>query len=607
MKKRNKDLFVFQIVFFLVGVFGYAQHSSQSDSLKKIYTRDLDRREDIALLSAIAANETNPDSIIKYSDLLLEFAETDSERLIAHIQKAGALRLKGEYNNALEVAYQGMEYALGLSDDELNGRMNIEMANIYSENKDPSNAAPYFNSGISFLRRSSDSLSLAKALFNAGDNYLNIGKLDSALVLTRESEVIFRNLNSGYLSYSLGNLSYIQFRMGNGSLAIPSIEEAINILESRGDDYPISEYLLYLVEIKIHQGDYDTTYEYARESLEKAKKYGLKEIVSSANLKLSEIAELRNDPQTSLLHYKEHIALRDSIHNIETVQDMASLRTDFEVSQKQLEVDLLNNQKRTQRIIMYSLGFVVLLIAIFYRRISKEKDRSDLLLLNILPSRTAKELKEKGKVKARKFEEVTVMFTDFEAFTKHSQDLSPEKLVKSVDYFFSAFDKIIEKYHLEKIKTIGDAYMCTGGLIRKGPLEPAKVIRAAFEIIDFVDRERESENEDIAHFRIRIGINTGPVVGGVVGTKKFAYDIWGDTVNVAARMETNSMPSRINISENTYQLVKDQFECEYRGEIDVKNKGMMNMYFVHGPKSGINNHEVLTETGNKVSSAPHRP
>jgi class 3 adenylate cyclase len=267
-----------------------------------------------------------------------------------------------------------------------------------------------------------------------------------------------------------------------------------------------------------------------------------------------------------------------------SVEQMADLRTDFEVSQKQLEVDLLNQQKRTQRIIMYSLGFAVLLITLFYRKISQEKNRSDLLLLNILPSKTAKELKEKGKVEARKFESVTVMFTDFEAFTQHSQDLTPEKLVKSVDHYFSAFDKIIEKYHLEKIKTIGDAYMCTGGLIRKGPLEPVKVIRAAFEIIDFVQKADRSNNEDLAHFRIRIGINTGPVVGGVVGTKKFAYDIWGDTVNVAARMENNSEANRINISENTYQLVKDRFECEYRGEIDVKNKGMMKMYFVHGPK-----------------------
>ncbi len=301
------------------------------------------------------------------------------------------------------------------------------------------------------------------------------------------------------------------------------------------------------------------------------------------------------------------LSLDESIKNFESLQKMADIRADFEVSQKQLEVDLLNNQKRTQRIIMYSLGFFLLLSFIYYRRLSKEKNRSDLLLLNILPTNTAKELKEKGKVEARKFDEVTVMFTDFQAFTKHSQDLSPEKLVKSVDYFFSAFDKIIEKYGLEKIKTIGDAYMCTGGLNSKGPMQPVKVINAAFEILDFVKNESESDNEDIAHFEVRIGINTGPVVAGVVGTKKFAYDIWGDTVNVAARMETNSQAGMINISENTYQLVKNMFECEYRGEIDVKNKGMMKMYFVLRPQKKFNNKTTKAAEMEEISSAPHKP
>jgi class 3 adenylate cyclase len=199
------------------------------------------------------------------------------------------------------------------------------------------------------------------------------------------------------------------------------------------------------------------------------------------------------------------------------------------------------------------------------------------------------------------------MFTDFQAFTKHSQDLSPEKLVKSVDHFFSAFDKIIEKYGLEKIKTIGDAYMCTGGLISKGPMQPIKVIHAAFEILDFVRKESESDSDDIAHFDVRIGINTGPVVAGVVGTKKFAYDIWGDTVNVAARMETNSQAGMINISENTYELVKDQFECEYRGEIDVKNKGVMKMYFVLRSQKILNNQVTQAARMEEISSTPHKP
>ena len=333
-------------------------------------------------------------------------------------------------------------------------------------------------------------------------------------------------------------------------------------------------------DIYLRKNNLPQALEYAQKSLEIAQEYGLKEQISDANLKLFELNKQRGDFEESIVYLQNHYNYRDSILNIKAIEEMADTRTDYEVSQKQLEVDLLNNQKRTQRIIMYSLGLFLLLAVVFYRRISKEKDRSDLLLLNILPSKTAQELKDKGKVKARKLEAVTVMFTDFQAFTRYSQNLSPEKLVHSVDYYFSAFDTIIEKYELEKIKTIGDAYMCAGGLNSTDSLQAIKVIDAAFEILDFVRRESESDNDEIAHFNVRIGINTGPVVGGVVGTKKFAFDIWGDTVNVAARMETNSKAGHINISENTYQLVKDRFECTYRGEIDVKNKGMMKMYFV---------------------------
>jgi len=222
---------------------------------------------------------------------------------------------------------------------------------------------------------------------------------------------------------------------------------------------------------------------------------------------------------------------------------------------------------------------------LYFRNINKQKRKSDDLLLNILPTSTAEELKKHGKVKAKKFEPVSVMFTDFQAFTKYSQSLSPEVLVQSVDYFFSKFDEIIDTYELEKIKTIGDAYMCAGGLTNDSTDHVIQIIQAAFEIKAFVEETKQLSNNDIAHFNIRIGINTGAVVAGVVGKKKFAFDIWGDAVNVASRMESNSEPGRINVSENTYQLIKDHFDCEYRGEIDVKNKGMMKMYFVNQPKN----------------------
>jgi class 3 adenylate cyclase len=242
-----------------------------------------------------------------------------------------------------------------------------------------------------------------------------------------------------------------------------------------------------------------------------------------------------------------------------------------------------------------SAGLVFLLAFGVYRRykfikrtnviIEEEKNRSDHLLLNILPEETALELKQNGKVRAKKFESVTVLFTDFEGFTQYAEKLPPEKLVESVDYYFSKFDEIMEKYNLEKIKTVGDCYMCAGGLPFSTNDHAYKMVHAALEIATFVKDSKNNNPQNDTRFEIRIGINSGPVVAGVVGTKKFAYDIWGDTVNIASRMESNSQPGKINVSKNTYELIKDTFDCHYRGEIEVKNRGMMKMYFVNNPKN----------------------
>jgi class 3 adenylate cyclase len=350
-----------------------------------------------------------------------------------------------------------------------------------------------------------------------------------------------------------------------------------------------SELLTEISEIYLLNNEFDLATESAYRSLHLAKMNNLKPQISDAYKLLSEIYEKSRKGDQALDNYKNYIIYRDSVKNLSSIQEIANMRTDFEVSQKQTEVDLLNRQKKTQQILVFTMLASLLITVVYFKNISRAKKRSDELLLNILPSKTAEELKKNGKVEAKKFESASVMFTDFQAFTKYSQKLTPEILVKSVDYFFCQFDRIIEKYQLEKIKTIGDAYMCAGGIPKENQHHAVDIIFAAFEIIDFINESKENKDKEIAHFDIRIGINTGPVVAGVVGEKKFAYDIWGDTVNVASRMETNSIAGMINISEDTYALVKDYFECEYRGEIEVKNKGMMKMYFVKGKKNSNQN------------------
>ena len=203
-----------------------------------------------------------------------------------------------------------------------------------------------------------------------------------------------------------------------------------------------------------------------------------------------------------------------------------------------------------------------------------------------------------GAVKADKFDSVTVLFTDFKAFTAHSEHTDPELLVNTIGIYFNAFDDIIEKYGLEKIKTIGDSYMCAGGLPEPLENHALKMVKAAFEIMAFVEEMKTKQEEGKPSFEMRVGINTGPVVAGVVGHNKFSYDIWGDTVNVAARMEQMSETGKINISESTYQLIREEFACEFRGEFEVKNRGKMKMYFVEGRRKD----QMPNEKGDSVAS-----
>ncbi len=290
------------------------------------------------------------------------------------------------------------------------------------------------------------------------------------------------------------------------------------------------------------------------------------------------------------------LGVKDSIYNIEADKKLQGTQFIFDIEKKQGEISLLTKdaqikeqEMRRQRMVKNGFigGFAVVLFfaGIFFNqrnRISKEKKRSDELLLNILPEETAEELKATGTAKTKGFEMVTVMFTDFKNFTQASEKLTPEELVSEINYCYSSFDRIVSKYGIEKIKTIGDSYMCAGGLPVANSTHPVDVVRAGLEMQEFIEKNKK---ERIAngkpYFDLRLGIHTGPVVAGIVGIKKFAYDIWGDTVNTASRMESSGQTGKVNISGVTYELVKDKFDCTHRGKVEAKNKGQIDMYFVN--------------------------
>ena len=594
--------------FCLFYINGFSQDQKHLDSLKNVLKNNsYERSQKLSILKIIAEEETNPDEILVYSKELIESGkELDSIEYVfsGYLQTGNAYRLKSDLSKALDNYFKAIDVASKQKNLYNIAVANVSIADVYSIMEDSNNAVNYYRKGISILEKEvkkeinenkeSEYISLASAQLNLGDEYYNQKKLDSALYYFTQSGKVFKELEYKVgEAYNLGNVGLVYAEKGENNKAEENLNKAIEFLTEAEDYYPICVYLDAMADVYADKKQNTKAFDYARKSLQLAKKYGLKEQIGDGYLKLSSLYENSGRFKNSLTSYKKYITYRDSVKNSDAVKELELERKEqekkLEVAKKQSELDLETEKAKTQKIISIAIGVALLLIGFFAvslfknnKVIAKEKKRSDDLLMNILPEETAQELKENGSVTAKSFQSVSVLFTDFKGFTAYSEKLSPEDLVKSIDYYFSSFDKIMEKYDIEKIKTVGDAYMCACGLPFPEKEHSYKITLAALEIIEFVNQTKLLNQDNLAKFDIRVGINTGAVVSGVVGTKKFAYDIWGDTVNTASRMESSGEIGRVNISQSTYEALKkyDDLVFEPRGAIKAKGKGEIQMYFV---------------------------
>ncbi|WP_227009123.1 adenylate/guanylate cyclase domain-containing protein [Christiangramia fulva] len=592
-------------MFFLIfcGVNLYSQDQVTADSLEMVYSKtNLPAAEKLKVLYYIASNETDPSTKLRYSQELIKLSkETDSLKYLGYgiYERGNAYKLRGDFGEALQNYFDMAKIANSLDSKRFLAVANLSVADVYSKMSNLEQAVKYYDESIKTFRELSDTSRTASALFNLGDAYLKNDNPNKAFQYFQESQKLFKSINDTMgVAYNKGSIGVIYAIRGENEKAEENIHQAVETLEKLELFDAISEYLSDMSDVYENKGDEQKATDFALMSLDIAKTYGFKDQISKADLQLSRLYENAGDIPSSYQFYKDHIHYRDSVSNVAMVQEMEGLRADYEIAQKQMEVNLLNEKQKSQKIAVLAVSTAGVLIALLafglYRRnrfikrtnviIEEEKNRSNNLLLNILPEETASELKENGHVRAKKFENVSILFADFQKFTHYAEKLSPERLIEIVDYYFSAFDEIMDKHGLEKIKTIGDRYMAVAGLHSAGDEDAYKLVLASFDMLEFVENAKENQQFPDTHFDVRIGINTGPVVAGVVGTKKFAYDIWGDAVNIASRMESSSTAGRINISEHTYALVKDRFICKYRGEIEVKNRGFLKMYYVNGIK-----------------------
>lgn len=529
--------------------------------------------------------------------------ETGNKKGIASCYNNMALVYKGQgnYAKALECYLSALRIREEMGDKKGIGTSYNNIAVLYSEQGKPEEALKNYLLSLAIREEIADKRGLATTHGNLGIVYKELGNYDEALKHQFQSLSLSEEMgNKQGLGLSYGSIGVIYSLQKKYADALKYQLMSIAIYKAIGDKKnTISDYTD-ICRIYLQQKQNNLAQLYADSALQLAKEIGNMLFIKESYKALSEVDSAKGNHQLSLEHYKLYTLYKDSILNQENNKQMLQMKTLYETEKKEKEIVLLNKDKeiKEKEIVKQKLvrngfiaGFVFVLLfaGIFFmqrNKISKEKKRSDELLLNILPEEVAEELKDKGYADARLIDEVTVLFTDFKGFTAMSEKLSPKELVKDLNECFSAFDHIMEQYGMEKIKTIGDAYMAAGGLPTENKTHAHDAVKAALAMRNFIEEGKAQKiAKGLPYFEIRIGINTGPVVAGIVGIKKFQYDIWGDTVNTASRMESSGEAGKVNISESTYLLVKDTpiasgINFEYRGEIEAKGKGKVKMYFV---------------------------
>jgi class 3 adenylate cyclase len=311
-------------------------------------------------------------------------------------------------------------------------------------------------------------------------------------------------------------------------------------------------------------------------------------LTSTVELSQKQIANLESasDSMNTVITLKDQ-QLRE-IKYQRQIDSVVQMYSELQISQKE-ELITLKDASNT-RMLYAIIGTVLALIllafsfyksVLFNRQLHLEKAKSDELLLNILPANIAREIKENGKVNTREYENSTVLFSDFLGFSQIAKKVSASELVADLNTCFTAFDKLAKKYNVEKIKTIGDAYMCIGGIPEPSENSAENVINMGIEMQGFLEKwNEERELMGKPPLQARIGVHTGKVAAGVVGFNKFCYDVWGDTVNVASRIESNGIVNKVNVSESTKNLLRKEYKFHSRGEVEIKNMGSIKMYYI---------------------------
>ncbi len=501
----------------------------------------------------------------------------------------------GNYPESIKFYRQSLNISEALQNKTRIASSLNNIGNVYRRQGNPERALEYFDKALKINVELNNLLEQSNNLNNIGSVYFEKEKYNKALEYFRTALDLKRKLKNreGELN-CMQNIGNIWMNLNNFDSAGYYLNESLAGKNELGDQQGVPGILLNLGFVNQKKRLFKLALGYMKNSLEVAEEIESIDDQKAAHLGLAETYDSLGKTSDAFLHYKLYAALKDSLQGAISMDKISEIQTLFETEKRDKEIQILNKDKeiqtaeiQKQKVVRNSFifGFTVFVIfsgIVFMQKnkIKHEKLKSENLLLNILPRETAQELIDNGKASPKYYENVSVLFTDFKNFTLVSELLSHEELVNEINFCYSRFDRIMDEHGIEKIKTIGDSYMCAAGLPVFKDDHAVSAVRAGLEIRDFITGHIENRKlSGLPFFEIRIGIHSGPVIAGVVGIKKFAYDIWGDTVNIASRMESSAETGKVNISESTYLLVKDNFNCTYRGRVEAKNKGLVNMYF----------------------------
>jgi adenylate cyclase len=508
---------------------------------------------------------------------------------------------QGDDVKALDYALRSLSIAEKLGDKlRILSALNL-VGNIYSsKDQTKDKALEYLLRALPLCKEIGNTESLGVISENIGQLYFERKDYTKALEYYKKAiEVLGDNANAPFAYNGIGK-TYL--KQGNIDEALKYHNQALTLAEKLDVKIRMVEALQGIADVYSAKSDFKTAINYYTQAETLANELRsnprLKEIYEEMAITYEKAGDYKN-----AYAYQTHlINVKDSLFNETSEKKIGALQFEFDLQKKQTQINLLTKDKdlqivqtKRQRLaknaFMIGLFLAFIIASLIFRSyrikakthkiLDQQKNEIENLLLNILPKEVAIELQRTGHATPKHYESVSVMFTDFKSFTVIADNMSPKELVEELDACFIAFDGIIEKYDLEKIKTIGDSYMCAGGIPTHDETHVLKIVKAGLEIQQYIaDYNQRRAEKGLEPWNIRIGVHVGPIVAGVVGKKKYAYDIWGSTVNIASRMESNGEPGKVNISHATYEHIKDFYACTSRGKISAKNIGEIDMYFI---------------------------